>query len=81
MNLRGERLLHEETMIRCHQQMEKEALILGIPRSLRGQLDEGADKGGVMTEMVKDLVDIEGTEIRRETTMMRMGLCGAVVGR
>ena len=34
-----------------------------------------------MIEMVKDLVDLEGTAIRREAKMMSLGLCGAVVGR
>ena len=58
MILREERPLHEETMIRHHQQMEKEALILGSPHRLRGQLDEGTEKGGVMTAVVKDLVDL-----------------------
>ena len=37
----NERLLHEEMMILRHQQMEKESLIMGIPRQLRGGLDEG----------------------------------------
>ena len=41
MSLREERLLHEETMIFRHQQMEKEALILSSPRRVRGELDEG----------------------------------------
>ena len=35
-----ERLLHKEMMILRHQQMEKEDLMLGNPRSLRGGLDE-----------------------------------------
>ena len=68
-------------MIRRHQQMEKEALILGRPRLLGGQLDEGTDKGGVMTAMVKDLVNLEAAAIRREAMRMRLGLRGAVVGR
>ena len=61
--------------------MEKEALILGIPSRLRGQLDEGTEKGGVMKVMVKDLVDIEDAEIRRKVMGMRLGLRGALVGR
>ena len=67
--------------IHRHQQMEKEALILGSPRRLRGQLDQGTEKGGVMTAMVKDLVDLEEAAIRREAMRMRLGLSGAVVGR
>ena len=51
------------------------------PRHFRDQLDEGTEKGGVMTAMVKDLVDIEDTEIRREAIRTRMGLRGALVGR
>ena len=58
MILREERLMHEETMILCHQQMEKESLILGIPRRLRGKLDEGTEKGRVMIATMKELVDI-----------------------
>ena len=58
MILREERLLHEETMICRHQQMEKEALILSSPRRVREELDEGTEKGIVMTAMMKDLVDI-----------------------
>ena len=58
ISLREERLLHEETIILRHQQMEKEDLMLGNPCSLRGGLDEGTEKGGVMTAMVKDLVDL-----------------------
>ena len=63
-------------MICHHQKMEKEALILGSLRRLKRQLDKETDKGGVMTAMVKDLVDLEEAEIR-----MKLGLCGAVVGR
>ena len=33
-----------------------------------------------MTATVKDLVDPEETAIRRESTRMRLGLSGAVVG-
>ena len=61
--------------------MEKEALILGSPRRLRRQLYEGTEKGGVMTPMVKDLVDLEEAEIKREAMRMRLGLCGALVVR
>ena len=46
--------------------MKKESLILGSLRHLRGQLDEGTEKGGVMTAMVKDLVDLEEAAIIRE---------------
>ena len=34
-----------------------------------------------MISMVKDLVNLEETEIRREAMRLRLGLCGAVVGR
>ena len=34
-----------------------------------------------MAVMVKDLVDIEETGIRRDATRMRLGLSGVVVGR
>ena len=34
-----------------------------------------------MTAMVKCLVDLEEAAIRRDTMRMRLGLCGAVVGR
>ena len=61
--------------------MEKEALILGSLRSLRGELDEGTEKGIIMTAMVKDLVDLEEAAIRRKAMRMRLGLCGALVGR
>ena len=81
MILREERLLHEETMIRRHQQIEKESLILSSPRRVRGKLDEGKEKGRVMTAMMKDLVNIEDSAIRMEVMRMRMGLCGEVVGR
>ena len=81
ISLREERLLHEETMILRHQQMEKEDLMLGIPRRLRGEIHEGTEKDRVMTEMVKDLVDLEETAIMREAMRMRLGLRGAVVGR
>ena len=81
MILRKERLLHEEMMIRCHQKMEKESLILGSPRRLRGKLDEGTEKGRVMKAMVKDLVNIEEEEISREEMRVRLGLCGEVAVR
>ena len=45
-------------MIFRHPKMEKGALILGSSHRLRGELGEGMDKGGVMTAMVKDLVDL-----------------------
>ena len=61
--------------------MEKEAPILGSPLCLRGKLDKRTEKGGVMTAMVKDLVDIEETVIRKEVMRTRLGLSGAVVGR
>ena len=80
MSLREERLLHEETMICRHQQMEKEAFILCSPHRCKGKVDEGTGKGVFMTTMVKDLVNIEETAIRRETMRMRLGLCGAVLG-
>ena len=48
---------------------------------MKGQLDEGTEKGGFMTEMVKYLVDLEEKAIRREAMMMRLGLCGTAVGR
>ena len=54
--------------------MEKEALVLGIHHRLRGKLDEGMDKGGVMTAMVKDLINIEEAAIRREAMGMRLSL-------
>ena len=73
--------MYEELMIHCDQKMEKEDLILGSPRRLRGKLDEGTEKGGVMTEMGKDLFDPEEAGIRREAMMMRLGICGTVVGR
>ena len=73
--------MHENTMIRRHQKMEKESLILGSPRRLRGEIHEGTEKDRVMTEMVKDLVDLEETAIMREAMRMRLGLRGAVVGR
>ena len=63
MSLRKEIVLHEETVIRRHQQIEKEALILDSPCRLRGKLDKGTEKGGVMTAMVKDPVDLEETSI------------------
>ena len=53
MILREERLLHAEMMIFHHHQMEKESLIMGSPRRLRGQLDEGTEEGGVMAVMEK----------------------------
>ena len=34
-----------------------------------------------MTAMLKDLVDIEETAIRREAMRTRLGICGAVLGR
>ena len=34
-----------------------------------------------MTAMVKDLGNLDETDIRREEMMTRLGLCGAVVGR
>ena len=48
---------------------------------MRGKLDEGTEKGGVMTAMVKYLVDLEEKSIRREAMRIRMDLRGAVVGR
>ena len=68
-------------MIRCHQQMETEALILGNPRRLGGEIDEGTEKYGIMTAMVKDLVDLEEAALRREAMRMRLVLCSALVGR
>ena len=73
--------MYEELMIHCDQKMEKEDLILGSPCRLRGKLDEGTEKGGVMTEMGKDLFDPEEAGIRREAMMMRLGISGTVVGR
>ena len=81
MSLCEERIMHEETMICCHQQTEKESVILGSPRCLRGELDEGMEEGRIMTAIVKDLVDLEETAIRRNVTRMRMVLYGVVVGR
>ena len=60
--------------------MEKEALILGSPHLLRGKLDNGTEKGAVMTVMVKDLFDLEEAVIRREEMRMRLGLRATVVG-
>ena len=54
---------------------------MGSPCRLRGQLDEGTEKGGVIISMVKDMVYLDEAEIRREATGMRLGLCGAIVGR
>ena len=68
-------------MIRRHQQTEKESLILVSPCRLRGQLDEGTEKGVVMKVMVKYLVDLEKTAMRREVIRIRLGLRGTVVGR
>ena len=48
---------------------------------MRRKVDGGTEKGGVMTVMVKDLVDIEETAITREETRTRLGLRGSVVGR
>ena len=48
---------------------------------MRGEIDEGMEKGGVMTAMLKDLFDLEETAIRREAIMTSLGLCGAVAGR
>ena len=79
--LRKERILHEEMMIRRHQKMKKEALIMGSPHHLRGEVYEGKEKGRVMTMLAKDLVNLEEVAIRREVIRMRLGLCGAVLGR
>ena len=46
------------------------------PSHLRGEIDEGTEKGGFITVMVKDLANLEEAAIR-----MRLGLCGEVVGR
>ena len=81
MSLREERLMHEETMICRNQQMDKESLLMCSPRRWRGKLDEGTEKGGFMTEMVKYLVYLEETAIRRDVTRTRLGLRGAVLGR
>ena len=68
-------------MIRHHQKMEKEAFILDSLCRLRAQLDEGTEKGGVMTSMVKDLADLEEATIRREAMRTTLGPRAAVVGR
>ena len=81
MILREERLLNEETIIFCHQKIDKEDLILVSLSHLRRKLDEVTEKGGVMTEMVKYLLDIEEAVIMRKAMMVRLGLHGAVVGR
>ena len=65
MILCEEILLHEETMIHRHQQIEKEDFVMGRPRILRGKLDEGTEKGGVIKSMVKELVNLEEAAIRR----------------
>ena len=81
MILCEERLLNEETIIFRHQKIDKEDLILVSLSHLRRKLDEVTEKGGVMTEMGKDLFDPEEAGIRREAMMMRLGICGTVVGR
>ena len=81
MSLREERLRHGETMIIRHQKLDKESLILNTPCRLRGQLDEGTDKGGVIASMMKDLVYLEEKLIRREAMKTSLGLRSAVVGR